>query len=121
MENILRTHTTAVSSRMLYQLSKKCEEDGGKFTPTRYLSIDRVFRNESVDRTHLVEFHQCESLVADRDLSLAHLIGTIEQFFRNIGIPDVKFKPVVRQHGDLRVPPGSAKVAGDREQRDLQA
>ena len=92
-KNILRTHTTAVSSRMLYQLSKKCEEDGGKFTPTRYFSIDRVFRNESVDRTHLAEFHQCEGLVADRDLSLAHLIGTIEQFFRNIGIPDVKFKP----------------------------
>ena len=112
-KNILRTHTTAVSSRMLYQLSKKCEEDGGKFTPTRYFSIDRVFRNESVDRTHLAEFHQCEGLVADRDL--AHLIGTSDQFFRNIGIPDVKFKPVVRQHGDLRVPPGSAKVAGDAE------
>ena len=110
-KNILRTHTTAVSSRMLYQLSKKCEEDGGKFTPTRYFSIDRVFRNESVDRTHLAEFHQCEGLVADRDL--AHLIETSDQFFRNTGIPDVKFKPVVRQHGDLRVPPGS--------QRDLQA
>ena len=58
---------------------------------TNYFSIDREFRNESVDRTHLVEFHQCEGLVADRDL--AHLIETSDQFFRNTGIPDVKFKP----------------------------
>jgi phenylalanyl-tRNA synthetase alpha chain len=26
----------------------------------RYFSIDRVFRNEAVDRTHLAEFHQIE-------------------------------------------------------------
>ena len=92
-KNILRTHTTAVSSRMLYKLAKKYEADGNKFTPTRYFSIDRVFRNESMDRTHLAEFHQCEGLVADYDLSLAHLIGTIEAFFKNIGLHDVKFKP----------------------------
>lgn len=30
------------------------------FTPKRYFSIDRVFRNEAVDRTHLAEFHQIE-------------------------------------------------------------
>lgn len=91
-KNILRTHTTAVSSRMLYKLAKKFEKEG-KFTPMRYFSIDRVFRNESVDKTHLAEFHQCEGLVADYNLSLAHLIGTVEQFFRNIGMTDIKFKP----------------------------
>ena len=26
----------------------------------RYFSIDRVFRNEAIDRTHLAEFHQIE-------------------------------------------------------------
>jgi len=26
--------------------------------PAKYFSIDRVFRNEAVDRTHLAEFHQ---------------------------------------------------------------
>ena len=30
------------------------------FAPKRYYSIDRVFRNEAVDRTHLAEFHQIE-------------------------------------------------------------
>lgn len=36
----------------LYQLA----QDG--FRPARYFSIDRVFRNEAIDRTHLAEFHQ---------------------------------------------------------------
>ena len=51
-KNILRTHTTACSSRMLYKLSQ------GPFTPRRYFSIDRVFRNETLDATHLAEFYQ---------------------------------------------------------------
>lgn len=52
-KNILRTHTTAVSSRMLYKLAQQKE-----FTPVKYFSIDRVFRNETLDATHLAEFHQ---------------------------------------------------------------
>lgn len=35
----------------------------GPFTPKRYYSIDRVFRNEAVDRTHLAEFHQIEGYI----------------------------------------------------------
>lgn len=35
-----------------------------KFVPKRYFSIDRVFRNEAVDRTHLAEFHQIEGMPA---------------------------------------------------------
>jgi hypothetical protein len=35
-----------------------------KFVPKRYFSIDRVFRNEAVDRTHLAEFHQIEGMLA---------------------------------------------------------
>ncbi len=53
-KNLLRTHTTAVSSRMLYKLAQE------GFKPAKYFSIDRVFRNEAVDRTHLAEFHQIE-------------------------------------------------------------
>lgn len=49
-KNILRTHTTAVSSRMLYKLANQKE-----FKPMKYFSIDRVFRNETVDSTHLAE------------------------------------------------------------------
>lgn len=52
-KNLLRTHTTAVSSRMLYKLA----QDPEGFKPKKYFSIDRVFRNENVDATHLAEFH----------------------------------------------------------------
>ena len=87
-KNLLRTHTTAVSSRTLFKLAQI-----KPFKPSRYFSIDRVFRNESIDATHLAEFHQVEGFVADYDLTLGHLLGVIGEFFKRIGIPDVRFKP----------------------------
>lgn len=88
-KNLLRTHTTAVSSQMLYKLANQ----PGGFKPSRYFSIDRVFRNETMDATHLCEFHQVEGWVADYDLSLGDLIGTIETFLKKIGITQLRFKP----------------------------
>lgn len=87
-KNILRTHTTAVSARMLYKLANQ-----GKFTPVKYFSIDRVFRNETLDATHLAEFHQIEGVVADYNLTLGDLIGVLHQFFRKLGIEKLRFKP----------------------------
>ncbi|ETV97996.1 phenylalanine-tRNA ligase, alpha subunit [Aphanomyces invadans] len=88
-KNLLRTHTTAVSARMLYKLANQ----PGGFTPQKYFSIDRVFRNESMDATHLAEFHQVEGVIADYDLSLGDLIGVISGFFKKIGITQMRFKP----------------------------
>ncbi|XP_033945693.1 phenylalanine--tRNA ligase alpha subunit [Pseudochaenichthys georgianus] len=87
-KNILRTHTTAVSARMLYKLAQQ-----EKFTPAKYFSIDRVFRNETLDATHLAEFHQIEGVVADRGLTLGDLMGTLHQFFTKLGITKLRFKP----------------------------
>ncbi|XP_020272856.1 phenylalanine--tRNA ligase alpha subunit, cytoplasmic-like [Asparagus officinalis] len=87
-KNLLRTHTTAVSTRMLYLLAQK-----KPFTPKRYYSIDRVFRNEAVDRTHLAEFHQIEGLICDRNLTLGHLIGVLNDFFASLGMKKLRFKP----------------------------
>lgn len=98
---LLRTHTTASSASMLYKLAARCrgEEDdseetikregahasstvpgAGKagpdgFRPAKLFSINRVFRNETMDATHLAEFHQVEGVVADKILTLADLIG----------------------------------------------
>jgi len=91
-KNILRTHTTAVSSRMLYKLAKEFKETA-IFTPKKYFSIDRVFRNESLDATHLCEFHQIEGLIVDYNLGLGHLIGVIEDFFHKFGVTKLRFKP----------------------------
>ena len=55
------------------------------FKPVKYFSIDRVFRNENLDATHLAEFHQIEGVVADYGLTLGDLIGTINEFFLKLG------------------------------------
>ena len=87
-KNILRTHTTAVSARMLYKIAQQ-----KPFKPTKLFSIDRVFRNESLDATHLAEFHQIEGVIADYNLTLADLMGVLESFFKRLGIEHLKFKP----------------------------
>ena len=56
-KNLLRTHTTAVSARVLYKVAQDYKETG-TFKPAKFFSIDRVFRNETLDATHLAEFHQ---------------------------------------------------------------
>lgn len=115
-KNLLRTHTTAVSARMLYKLVNKVRRNTlfvsiicnklhvkinfsfkivlqGNFEPVRYFSIDRVFRNETLDATHLAEFHQVEGVIADYDLTLGDLIGTLYEFFNKLGITKLEFKP----------------------------
>ncbi|KAI1709363.1 tRNA synthetases class II core domain (F) domain-containing protein [Ditylenchus destructor] len=86
-KNVLRTHTTAISARMLYQFAQR------EFKPLKMFSIDRVFRNETLDATHLAEFHQVEGVIAERNLSLAHVIGLFTEFFRKCGIENLRFKP----------------------------
>jgi phenylalanyl-tRNA synthetase alpha chain len=49
---------------MLYKLAQ------GGFHPVKYFSIDRVFRNEAVDRTHLAEFHQVRGTALHGGLEL---------------------------------------------------
>lgn len=82
---VLRTHTTAISSAMLHKLAKDPK-------PTRLFSIDRVFRNEAVDATHLAEFHQVEGVLAGYDITLGDLIGFMEDFFNKMGVTDLRFK-----------------------------
>jgi len=64
-----------------------------KFTPSKCFSIDKVFRNETLDATHLAEFHQIEGLIADYSLTLGDLIGVLHQFFKKLGIEKLRFKP----------------------------
>jgi phenylalanyl-tRNA synthetase alpha chain len=55
------------------------------FKPVKYFSIDRVFRNETLDATHLAEFHQIEGVIADYNLTLGDLMGTLNKFFQRLG------------------------------------
>ncbi|KAF2186755.1 hypothetical protein K469DRAFT_687107 [Zopfia rhizophila CBS 207.26] len=83
---VLRTHTTAVSTWVLHRLAEDPR-------PARYFSIDRVFRNETVDATHLAEFHQIEGVIADFGLTLGGLMRFLEDFFSKMGIEGLRFKP----------------------------
>ena len=83
---VMRTHTTAVSTYCLHRLATNPR-------PARYFSIDRVFRNESVDATHLAEFHQIEGVIADYGLTLGGLMDFLGKFFNKLGISNLRFKP----------------------------
>lgn len=82
---VLRTHSTAISSAMLHELAKDPK-------PCRLFSIDRVFRNEAVDATHLAEFHQVEGVLAGYDITLGDLIGFMDDFFGKMGVDNLRFK-----------------------------
>ncbi|KAK8048290.1 tRNA synthetase class II core domain-containing protein [Apiospora phragmitis] len=88
---VLRTHTTSTSASMLYKLAS--ESRNGQSPPVRYFSIDRVFRNESVDATHLCEFHQVEGVIGDYGLTLGGLMEFMQIFFEKMGVTNLKFKP----------------------------
>ena len=77
---------------MSSQYLKKIAEEK-VFRPRKFFSIDRVFRNETLDNTHLAEFHQVEGFVIDRNLGLQHLIGIITEFYKKIDVEQIWLKP----------------------------
>jgi phenylalanyl-tRNA synthetase alpha chain len=67
---LLRTHTSPVQVRVMTS-----------GPPPYYVVMPgRVFRQDTADATHFPVFHQIEGLVIDRDITFAHLAGTIEAF-----------------------------------------
>lgn len=97
---VLRTHTTSISASMLYQLAQQMKTEG-EFKPAKLFSIDRVFRNEAVDATHLAEFHQVEGVVADYNITLGDLIGFMDIFFKKMGISQLRFKPAYNPYTEV--------------------
>ena len=92
LTNIMRTHTTAVSSRTLKAIADDFKKTG-QIRPRKFFSIDRVYRNETLDATHLAEFHQVEGFVLDKNLTLADLMSYVKEFFSRIGLTEITFKP----------------------------
>lgn len=69
---VLRTHTSSVQIR--YGESHQ--------PPIHIVCPGQVFRNENIDATHDIIFHQLECLVVDKEVSMGHLKTLIEKFFR---------------------------------------
>jgi phenylalanyl-tRNA synthetase alpha chain len=81
---VLRTHTTGSAFRYLTRHPEP---------PAMIFGVDRVFRRESMDSTHLPQFHQCEGTIHGEDLSLAELLGVLKTIFEELGFHKVRFRP----------------------------
>ncbi len=84
----LRGHTTSLSMRYL-----SGQAEGDLEPPQRYFSVEKVYRNDTLDPTHLLEFFQIEGWVMAEDLSVRDLMGTFTEFYEAFGITDIQFKP----------------------------
>ncbi len=67
---LLRTHTSPVQIRVMQSIEP----------PIYMVMPGRVFRRDTPDATHMPVFHQIEGLVIDRNITMAHLAGTIDSF-----------------------------------------
>ncbi|NVM36726.1 MAG: phenylalanine--tRNA ligase subunit alpha [Candidatus Lokiarchaeota archaeon] len=85
---VLRTHTTSTTIRRLAEFYRNNEKP-----PVKVFCIDRVFRNEKVDRSHLAEFTQVEGIVIDDNVTLCDLIGLLSEFYRKLGFKKIITRP----------------------------
>jgi len=82
---VLRSHTTCVSARTLAS---------GPEIPSKFFTIDRVFRPDVLDATHSFEFHQMEGIILGENLNIRNLLGYLELFGREVaGAEDIRFRP----------------------------
>ena len=67
---MLRSQTSSVQIRVMQKQKP----------PIRIIAPGRVYRPDTVDATHLFQFHQLEALVVDEGISMIDLRTTIDQF-----------------------------------------
>ena len=83
-KGLLRTHTTV--NTIQYLADNPTE-------PCRMFTVDRVFRKEAIDRTHLPEFHQIEGIIMEEGANLQMLVTTLKTFYQKMGYPEVRVRP----------------------------
>jgi phenylalanyl-tRNA synthetase alpha chain len=85
-KNILRTHTTVLSAKTISELKQNN-------LPCKFFAVGKVFRNETVDWSHLFEFIQTEGIVVSEEVNFKHLLGYLKLFFNKMGFEKIKFRP----------------------------
>jgi phenylalanyl-tRNA synthetase alpha chain len=73
-QKLMRTHTSSIQ---IHTMEKNQ-------LPLSLFSVGRVYRNEATDASHDFLFTQIEGLVIDKNISIAHLLGTVQTFLKNI-------------------------------------
>ncbi len=83
-DRALRSQTSPVQIRVLER----------RDPPVYVIAPGAVYRRDDVDATHSPMFHQLEGLAVDRDLTMAHLKGTLLHLVRElIGDHEVRLHP----------------------------
>ncbi|MDO5723828.1 MAG: phenylalanine--tRNA ligase subunit alpha [Flaviflexus sp.] len=77
---VLRTHTSPVQAHELL--------DRG--VPLYIACPGKTFRTDALDATHTPVFHQIEGLAVDKNLTMAHLKGTLDHFARAMFGPEAR-------------------------------
>ena len=82
---VLRTHTSPVQARALLERS----------APLYIACPGKVFRSDELDATHAPVFHQVEGLAIDENLTMAHLVGTLNALAGALfgGVPITRLRP----------------------------
>lgn len=71
---LLRTHTSTVQSRAMSKNK----------LPLAIAAPGRCYRHEATDASHDFMFMQCEGLVIDKNISMAHLLATMKSFLKGL-------------------------------------
>jgi phenylalanyl-tRNA synthetase alpha chain len=81
---LLRTHNTVLTVKSLVGTG---DED------RRVFAVSKVYRNENLDYKHLAEFFQMDGIIVGKGLNVRHLIGFLSEFYKKLGMKDVKLWP----------------------------
>ncbi|MEM4717526.1 MAG: phenylalanine--tRNA ligase subunit alpha [Desulfurococcaceae archaeon] len=84
MRLVLRSQTTAVSARAIYQRGP------GEY---RVFTIDRNFRPENLDAKHSMEFYQLDGVIVGKNVNFKHLLYFFKELSAALGIKEIWFKP----------------------------
>lgn len=82
---LLRSQTSTVQIRTMQSVKP----------PVRIVSLGRVYRPDTMDKTHSCMFHQMEGLMVDTNVTMAQLKTVLSLFARSFLGPDVeiRFRP----------------------------
>ncbi|MDR1437554.1 MAG: phenylalanine--tRNA ligase subunit alpha [Puniceicoccales bacterium] len=79
---LLRTHCTTVQIRSLLRGD----------LPLKVIAPGRVFRRDTADATHSANFHQCDVIHVDRNVSVADLKASVDFFLHGLFGEDVEMR-----------------------------
>ena len=82
IENLLRTHTSSVQSRVMTSTKP----------PIRIIAPGRVYRNETVSARSHCQFHQVEGLYIDKNVSFADMKQTLLYFAQEMYGAETKIR-----------------------------